>query len=281
MQESHYPISLIFQEHAIEVDKNEREFDQTSSSSCTSDESHHGKKKVPLKKSKHHLIEVIICDIETRSVMALKAIVNEDYEDYVKSFAGGINSSIVPVVTDGEEADEKAVEKRNIKQRTSHEFDIAFDGRKSLGSPTILEEDEDARDYGERSEVETTERNYQKQIKKEESSSSSAEMEFNVDNEFSKSFQALMSPELQQVLMNVNRLKQELKKQVKQCVKDVQNDLRNFDKSVKLNIAGGSLKDIEGEKTLENTKQAMKLDIETLLSKLRDTKTKFNQDGSG
>lgn len=46
-------------------------------------------------------------------------------------------------------------------------------------------------------------------------------MEFNVDNEFSKSFQALMSPELQQVLMNVNRLKQELKKQVKQCVKDV------------------------------------------------------------
>ena len=74
--------------------------------------------------------------------MALKAIVNEDYEDYVKSFAGGINSSIVPVVTDGEEADEKAVEKRNIKQRTSHEFDIAFDGRKSLGSPTILEEDE-------------------------------------------------------------------------------------------------------------------------------------------
>ena len=101
-----------------------------------------------------------MCDIETRSVMALKAIVNEDYEDYVKSFAGGINSSIVPVVTDGEEADEKAVEKRNIKQRTSHEFDIAFDGWKSVGSPTILEEDEDARDYGERSEVETTERNY-------------------------------------------------------------------------------------------------------------------------
>jgi len=116
--------------------------------------------------------------------MALKAIVEQDYDDYLRStFQGGINQSELHNSSDGETTKQHL--KKNIKARVSSEFDIAIDPKKEpLLGPKHSEE-------------ETTERHDGKR-------SSSGEIEFDVDEEFSKSFKDLMTPGLKQVLTTVH-----------------------------------------------------------------------------
>jgi hypothetical protein len=136
--------------------------------------------------------------------------VDQDYDDYLRStFQGGINQSEIRGSSEGETKNEKL--KRNIKARATTEFDIAMDSKKV---PLL----------GRRqSEDETTERPDFKSRK-----SSSAEIEFDVDEEFSKSFQEMITPGLKQVLTTVQALKRTLNKQVQRCVNDVQTDMKDM-----------------------------------------------------
>lgn len=116
--------------------------------------------------------------------MALKAIVEQDYDDYLRStFQGGINQSVLH--NSSEEETTKKQLKKSIKARATTEFDIAIDPKKEpLLGPKHSDE-------------ETTERQDAKR-------SSSGEIEFDVNEEFSKSIQDLMTPGLKQVLTTVH-----------------------------------------------------------------------------
>ena len=107
--------------------------------------------------------------------------------------------------SDGEDTAERKNERMKISERTSTEFDMAIDGK--LTPLLSTKKQPTQRQLG--SDEETTERNYLR------SSSSGGEMQLDIENELSKSLQALMSPSLQQILLNVSSLKTTLKKQVK------------------------------------------------------------------
>ena len=86
--------------------------------------------------------------------MALKAIVEDDYEDYMRStFQAGINKSTLQMSSEGEETVGRRSEKKIMMQRASSDFDIAVDGtpllsKKSMPKKVLLG-----------SEYEITERN--------------------------------------------------------------------------------------------------------------------------
>lgn len=132
IQEQH-KFNWLTDDKAIMEDKASREFDDTSSSSSQSDDDkpggHH---KTPIPK-------------KLKSVLALKEIVEQDYEEYVRSNAN-INGTMANVYSDGEPADEAEVEKRLLKERSSADFLMKVDGDKSGGiqSPVQKKEDSDS-----------------------------------------------------------------------------------------------------------------------------------------
>jgi hypothetical protein len=79
VQETH-KFNWLTDERALLMDKTQREFDETSSSSSSDSSEGRHVHEVPLKK-------------KLRSVRALKAIMDEDYEEYVKRY-GAINESM-------------------------------------------------------------------------------------------------------------------------------------------------------------------------------------------
>lgn len=80
----------------------------------------------------------------------------------------------------------------------------------------------------------------------EEGSSSG---EFGLEIEFSRSFEAKISPSLKSNLTNIHRLRNLLKKQIEKCSKDVKKDLRKFDKSLALGKRMPSAVDISSKET--------------------------------
>ncbi len=106
----------------VTKDKNElidKEFDDSSSSSSSDDDHHHhhhhhNPDKVPLKK-------------KIRSVQALKTIIDEDYDNYIKNNAVSINNKYSTVV----------------KQNQNEDYDLSFEEKRSDDGSTEKQMDDD------------------------------------------------------------------------------------------------------------------------------------------
>lgn len=226
----------------------DKEFDDSSSSSSSDDDHHHhhhrhNPEKVPLKK-------------KIRSVQALKTILDEDYDNYIKTNAVSINNKFSTVVkhNPSEDNDLSFEEKRSDEGTTERQMEDDPFFQESVASP------QEKSKKNREDPSEPTEQEYEVYVQK----SSSDSEEFEMDIEFSKSFQELMSPTLKNTLMNIYRLRHTLKRQMDKCKDDVQKDIDKFDKSVKRQVTSGSISMFAAGITIKNTKVSVRTELETL-----------------
>lgn len=239
VQETH-KFNWLTDERVIMMDKSQREFDETSSESTSTDSDENpdlDKYERPLKK-------------KIKSVRALKQIIEQDY----KEWNGGLENTINEATREGEiggggalESDgggalPKKVDMMLISQEEQFEMNIAVtsDGKTVeevvvTGAGAVeMELSPDMLMIGEDSP-----------------SASSEDIQEEFDREYTRSFQQKVPSSVKDTFFKISKLKTKLRKEVDRCVNEVAKDVVRFNLSVRGSVNTGLVNQNYGDKSLK------------------------------
>eukprot|EP00347_Sterkiella_histriomuscorum_P009039 403342761 len=101
-----------------------------------------------------------------------------------------------------------------------------------------------------------------------------------MNEEFTNSFLSKMSPELQQILQNVRKLKTSIQQEATKCATNVRKDMQKFSSSIKKNIQTGQLYVDVGERSLRQSRLEVMRELIDVKEQFMFTRAKMEKEES-
>ena len=90
-----------------------------------------------------------------------------------------------------------------------------------------------------------------------------------------------MTPQVKQVISNVNCLKKSLQREVSKCVGDLRKDVRKFSGSVKKRVKEGQLDGEAAQRSLAGVKSEIAMELMEVKDKIDQLKRRIDKDNNG